>query len=225
MPFLSFDSPINERRRCGQTRTSLQATCSAMHWRATRGPSSSSWQPLTTRSVPLQRAAATSVFTRLFKVPCCSTWTAALVSTWAASPRPPSACAPCPSAPCPLTLQCTCRGRSFQGAFVNAAAVCERVVARNVSPGIQRVLLDLNQTLFQWNHSTACCRTRSSRCVGAMVRARMSHVPLRDGAKCRVGTGSSQILRQTTMTKILLSMFTTRCRSRLRRTKSCCCSR
>ena len=61
--------------------------------------------------------AAKLVFTLHFKMPCCSTWTVVLASTWAASPLPPSAFAPYLSAhyrqPLPLIF---CE-RSSQGAL------------------------------------------------------------------------------------------------------------
>ena len=97
--------------------------------------------------------------------------------------------------------------RAFITGYIMVSLCCASSMS-NLSPGIQRALLDLNQLLLQWNHLTPCCRTRSSRV----------------GARCRVGTGSSRILRQIPTMKILLSMFTTRCRFRPQ-TKCCCCNR
>jgi hypothetical protein len=61
--------------------------------------------------------AAKLVFTLHFKMPCCSTWTVVLASTWAASPLPPSAFAPYLSAHYRLPLPLIFFERSSQGAL------------------------------------------------------------------------------------------------------------
>lgn len=98
-------------------RISWQAACWLMHWRGTRGLSSSSWRSLTALSALMLRVAAKFASTLHFKMLCCSTWTVASGSTWAASPLPPSAFALYLSAQYRLPPPLIFLERSSQGAF------------------------------------------------------------------------------------------------------------